>query len=160
MSTLPALLDHALWADTRARDALASLAADVPERAQAVRVYAHLAAAAHVWHARLDGREPEHPVWPDLSLEAAGALAAASLAGLRALAAGGPAALGREVAYRTSGGQAYRDTVAEILTHVALHGSYHRGQLALLTRQGGGTPVATDLVVFLRDGASLARGRA
>lgn len=158
MSTLSSLLEHTLWADARACDALARVATEAPERARAVRVYAHLAAAAHVWLARLSGREPEHPVWPDLSLEAARALAADSLQGLRAIAAAEPAVLAREVAYRTSGGQSYRNTVAEILTHVALHGAYHRGQLALLTRDGGGTPAATDLVVFLREGAALSPG--
>jgi uncharacterized damage-inducible protein DinB len=155
MDVLPALLDHARWADARARDALASLPPDSPARAQALRVYAHLAAASHVWDARLAGREPAHPVWPTLTFEAASALAATSLDSLRAHAADTPAALTRVVEYRTSGGQTFRNTVTEILTHVALHASYHCGQLALLTRQGGGTPAATDYVVFLRDGAAL-----
>lgn len=48
------------------------------------------------------------------------------------------------------------------LAHVVLHGSYHRGQIALLTRAGGGTPAATDYILFIRSehdegGASFAR---
>ena len=120
------------------------------ERTKATRLYAHVAAAEHVWHSRLLGQSPVHAVWPDLSLEAAAALAQESLAGLRAIAAADAEALAREVEYRTSTGQAFRNTVADILSHVALHGSYHRGQVALLTRQGGGTPAATDYILFAR----------
>jgi uncharacterized damage-inducible protein DinB len=89
-------------------------------------------------------------VWPDLSLEAAAALAQESLGGLRAIAAADAETLAREIEYRTSAGQAFRNSVADILSHVALHGSYHRGQIALLTRQGGGAPVPTDYVVYAR----------
>jgi uncharacterized damage-inducible protein DinB len=40
--------------------------------------------------------------------------------------------------------------VKDILTHVGLHGVYHRGQIALLARQGGGTAVATDYIIYTR----------
>jgi uncharacterized damage-inducible protein DinB len=144
------LLDHVAWADAQVQAEIAGIDADRVERTQATRLYAHLAAAEHVWHARLDGRPPAQPVWPELSLEAAAALAKESLAGLRAIAETAPDALEREVEYRTSAGHAFRNTIADILTHVALHGSYHRGQIALLTRQGGGTPAATDYIMFVR----------
>jgi uncharacterized damage-inducible protein DinB len=43
---------------------------------------------------------------------------------------------------------------------VALHGSYHRGQIALLMRQGGGAPAATDYIAFVRDMPAPPRRRA
>jgi uncharacterized damage-inducible protein DinB len=144
------LIDHALWADAQARASIATLDASTPEHARATRLYAHLAAAEHVWLARLEDRAPAHAVWAELSLDAAGALAAESLAGLRAIAADGATDLQRVIEYRTSAGQTMRNTVADVLAHVALHGSHHRGQIALLTRQGGGTPAATDYIVFVR----------
>jgi uncharacterized damage-inducible protein DinB len=147
---LPTLFDHMAWADAEAVAALRTLPDASAQRAQAVRLYAHLAAAAHVWLARVEGRAPEYPVWPELPLEAARELAARSLAGLRAVAGRGAAGLAEIVEYRTSAGQPFRNTVGEVLTHVALHGSYHRGQLALLTRQGGGAPATTDYIVFAR----------
>ena len=149
MNLLPKLLDHVSWADAQVYAAIAALDIDRAERSQATRIYSHVAAAEHIWHSRLEGRPPAHAVWPDLSLEAAAALARESLAGLRAAAAD-TETLAREVEYRTSAGQAFRNSVADILSHVALHGSYHRGQIALLTRQGGGAPVATDYVVYAR----------
>ena len=150
MNTLLKLLDHVAWADAEAVAAIATLPDASAERAQAVRLYAHLAGAAHVWHSRLEGRTPEHPVWPDLSLAAARELAEHSLAGLRAVAGRGADELAARVEYRNSAGKPFRDSVADILAHVALHGSYHRGQIALLTRQGGGVPALTDYIAFVR----------
>src|SRR5690606_1364355 len=62
----------------------------------------------------------------------------------------GPADLEREVSYRNSAGRAFESTVVDLLMHVALHGSYHRGQIALLLREGGAEPSATDYVAFIR----------
>ena len=148
---LTALFDHMLWADARALDALRAMAPGTPERERAVTLYAHVAAAEHVWLSRLQGRTPAHAVWPALDLEQAAALARESGAALRAFAAAlDEAGLAREVSYRNSAGQAFVNSVADILSQVALHGSYHRGQLATLARQGGGTPAATDFIVFAR----------
>jgi uncharacterized damage-inducible protein DinB len=144
------LFDPALWADAQAHAAIAGLAPSSPERARATQLYAHLAAAEHVWLARLEGRAPAYPVWPELPLAEATALAVESLTGLRAIAAHGSTSLDREIEYRTTAGQPFRNTVGDVLLHVVLHGSYHRGQIALLTRQGGGAPAGTDFIVFVR----------
>jgi uncharacterized damage-inducible protein DinB len=150
MNTLLSFMEHVVWADARTVAAIASIDTGRAERAEATRLYAHVAAAEHIWVSRLEGRMPVHPVWPDLPLEAAAALATESLAGLRIIADAPPDALAREVEYQTTAGQAFRNTIADILSHVALHGSYHRGQIALLTRQGGAAPVATDFIVYAR----------
>lgn len=152
MSMIVSMLDHLAWSDSLTLAAIEKLPGGLPERAHAARLYAHVAAAEHVWLARLEGREPAHAVWPDLPLAEAAALAAESMAGLRRAAAEGSEQLDREVAYRTTAGQPFRNTLAEILTHVALHGSYHRGQIAALTRAGGGTPAVTDYIVYTRGG--------
>lgn len=152
MRTLPTLLDHLAWADARARATILALDAHAPERVRATRLYAHLAAAAHVWLSRLEGRAPAHAVWPELALDEATALAVESMSGLRAIADGDDAGLARAIEYRTSGGAAFRSTVAEMLLQVVLHGSHHRGQIAMLAREGGGEPAATDFIVFARDG--------
>jgi len=87
----------------------------------------------------------------------AASLAARNAAELRAvLSSLGLEDLGREIDYRTSDGRAFRSTIEDILLHVALHGSYHRGQIALLIRGGGGEPASTDFIAFVR-GAPTAR---
>ncbi|WP_337171778.1 DinB family protein [Gemmatimonas aurantiaca] len=143
----PILFEHLEWADRRALTAMASLGQDSAQYAESVRLYAHLAGAAHTWCARVEGRTPEHPVWPSLSLDEATALSRVSVAGLRTAADGD---LTRVVEYQNSAGHSFHNTVAEILGQVILHGSYHRGQLALLARQGGGTPAMTDYIFYAR----------
>ncbi len=158
MQILASLFDHVSWADARVRDEILALPNDSPARAQATRLYAHLAAAEHVWLGRLEGRAPVHAIWPDLSLDAAASLAVESVAGLRAIAMRGTEDLESEVEYRNSAGHAFRNRLADVLTHIALHGSYHRGQIALLARQGDGTPAATDYIVFVRDAQAPPQG--
>lgn len=148
---LTRLLDHLAWADALVLASLRAMPAGTAGHARAVRLYAHLAAAEHVWLARLVGEPARYPVWPDLDLDAAAALAAESTAGLARLAASlSPAGAAREVEYRTSAGQPFRGRVDDLLLHVALHGSHHRGQIALLARDGGGTPASTDYVTWTR----------
>jgi uncharacterized damage-inducible protein DinB len=42
--------------------------------------------------------------------------------------------------------------LAGLMQHLANHSTYHRGQIALMLRQLGATPVATDFHVFLVEG--------
>ncbi|HEU5359182.1 MAG TPA: DinB family protein, partial [Gemmatimonadales bacterium] len=60
------------------------------------------------------------------------------------------------VTYRNSAGLEFTSTVEDILLHVALHGAYHRGQVARALREGGAVPNATDYIAFIR-GAPAAR---
>jgi uncharacterized damage-inducible protein DinB len=54
------------------------------------------------------------------------------------------------VHYTNSDGQHFETSVSDILTHVALHGAYHRGQVAHLLRGAGAEPQATDYIQFGR----------
>ena len=140
------LFAHLDWADRRALDMLR--ATPVPD---AVRRFAHVLGAEEVWLARLEGRPSAQPVWPDLTLDECVALADANRAGWAAyLAALAPAALAGELDYRTTDGRPFRSRVEDILVHVALHGQYHRGQVALLVRAAGGEPSGTDFIAFAR----------
>jgi uncharacterized damage-inducible protein DinB len=143
------LFDHLEWADARV---LEGLRADPGSDPRALELYAHVLGAEHVWLARLRQRPALVAVWPTLSLDRCAALAAENAAGFRALLAGlaGEDDLAREVAYVNSAGQAFRSAVGDILLHVALHGAYHRGQVALVVRAAGGTPSPTDYIAFVR----------
>jgi uncharacterized damage-inducible protein DinB len=145
---LPTLLDHLLWADRRTAESIETLA-DPP--AELLRIWAHLLAAEATWLARLTGRTPPVPVWPTLTLPECRELMAANHAALEALAAGDPAALERTIDYTTSRGEPHRDVASHLLHHLAMHGMYHRGQLAMEIRRLGGAPRATDLVFYLRE---------
>lgn len=148
------LIAHLDWADAAALEALrASPGSD----GTALAVYAHVLGAEAVWLARIDGRPADVAVWPALSLDECETLSVRNARELRSLVASlAPDDLAREIDYRNSAGQSFRSTIEDILLHVALHGSYHRGQVAHLIRRGGGEPIPTDYIGFIR-GAPAAR---
>jgi uncharacterized damage-inducible protein DinB len=142
------LLDHLEWADKRVLDSLRAMSH--PDQ-RALDLYAHVLGAEHTWLSRILERAPQEKVWPDLTLERASTLAAENAAGLRALLDSRPAdELQRRVAYRNSAGVAFESTVEDMLLQVALHGCYHRGQVAMVVRDAGGEPSPTDYIAFVR----------
>ena len=49
--------------------------------------------------------------------------------------------------------------LAHLMQHLANHSTYHRGQIALMLRQLGAEPLATDFHVFLTEGSHEATAR-
>lgn len=148
------LVDHLAWADEAA---LTTLRESPGTDARGMTFYGHILGAEGAWLARIAGRRYDGKIWPTLTLDEAATLAAKNAADLRALVEPlTEADLAREIEYRNSAGREFRSTVEDILLHVALHGAYHRGQVALVIRGGGGEPIATDYIGFIR-GAPAAR---
>jgi len=155
MSTLPKLIDHLEWADAKALGALRAASAP-PARVR--EIYAHILGSEHTWIARIEGRAATVAIWPTLSDEEIARLGSENVAGFRRIVDNATDLdLARVVAYKTSAGHPFESTVEDILLHVALHGAYHRGQLATLLRQGGSEPVATDYILFSRDAPAASR---
>jgi uncharacterized damage-inducible protein DinB len=143
------LLGHMRWADAIVAE---SLQLDATPDAEAARLFAHIAAAEHLWLSRIDGRAPTYPVWPDSMTPAQSGMLAAEHADLftRLVTRATPADLARIVAYRNSAGRDFRSSVSDIVTHVAMHGSYHRGQIARRLRSVGHEPPYTDFIQYTR----------
>ena len=158
MQHLSKLISHLAWADDRVLAALRSATAPDPD---CLDLFAHVLAAEHVWLARLKGAVPHHPVWPSLSLEQCAGLVQANQRELSAfVAALAPADLPRDVTYTNSAGQTFTSSVEDILLHVCLHGCYHRGQIAWAQRHGGGVPMPTDYIAFVRGAPAATRDAA
>jgi len=146
---LLSLIGHMRWADAIVAEALLR---DAPPEPQAARLFAHVASVEHLWLARIEAREPDFAVWPTAMSPAEAASLAAEHADLyERLVAGATAeALSRPVAYRNSAGRDFRSRVSDIVTHVAMHGSYHRGQIARQLRSAGFEPPYTDFIQYTR----------
>lgn len=155
MHHLTKLISHLAWADDRVLAALRS--ATTPD-SSCLELFAHVLAAEHVWLARLKGETPRHPVWPALSLEECAGLVQANQRDLIAfvgdLTAGD---LSRGITYRNSAGQEFASSIEDILLQVSLHGTYHRGQIAWALRHGGGVPMPTDYITFVRGSPAATR---
>jgi uncharacterized damage-inducible protein DinB len=119
---------------------------------RAVQVLAHNQLARKVWLARIHGRtekvEDWFPLWSIPELRKACAEADASWSAF--LGTLQEADLARAVRYSSSEGTGYESTLAEILTHVYNHSTYHRGQVARLVSEAGGKRAATDFIGMSR----------
>jgi uncharacterized damage-inducible protein DinB len=145
---LARLFDHLQWADRKILESLRT-AGNAPPKA--LEIYAHVLGAEHVWLSRVERRPATIAVWPLLTLDQCETIGAETAEAYRRLASElDPPTLEKPVTYQNSAGATFTSTIGDILTHVAMHGSYHRGQVAMLLRTAGDTPVATDYIVFVR----------
>ena len=56
--------------------------------------------------------------------------------------------LGSIARYTSQAGNAHECTAADIITHVINHGTYHRGQIAMLVAQASGEPAVSDFIFY------------
>lgn len=146
---------HAAWADRLVMEALNNS----PQAESAWTEYAHILGAEETWIARLEGRSPRVPVWPQLDKRGIEALRLDVLAAYDAYLGGlDDAELSAVIDYTNTAGTPFQTRCADILLHVAMHGQYHRGRINVLLRQGGSEPVPVDYIAFVR-GAPAARTR-
>ncbi len=139
------LLRYDTWANAETLDSLRGNAPPPPSRT--LRWMAHIVGASALWLARVREEPAALPVWPELDV-------AGCAQGLERLALEWPRYLDRleaddladAVGYRNSQGEYWTSSVSDILTHVAMHGAYHRAQIASALRESGATPAYTDFI--------------
>ena len=56
-----------------------------------------------------------------------------------------------EIVYQNDKGTTFKNSLNEILIHLANHGTYHRGNIASIIRQFGCKGTSTDYIQYLRD---------
>jgi uncharacterized damage-inducible protein DinB len=143
------LLRYDAWANAEILGSLRT--GEAPTKA--VRLMGHIIGAGALWLARLRQEPPAMAVWPDLDLEGCAEgiqrLADSWPRYLQALSA---ADLEEGVGYRNTRGEYWTSTVGDILTHVAMHGAYHRAQIAAAVRESGQEPAYTDFIHAVRQG--------
>lgn len=149
------LFKHVEWADARVLESLRS--AQNPQR-RGLELYSHILGSEHVWHSRINGTTPRVDVWPVLKLDECERLGKENIGAFNGLVSLlTPDQLKKPITYRNSAGDQFTSTIEDILTHVAMHGSYHRGQIAALLRAGGDTPSPTDYIAFVRGAPAATR---
>jgi uncharacterized damage-inducible protein DinB len=146
--------DHRRWFRYDAwanRETLRSIKAAASPPQRSVRLMAHIVAAEHLWHGRLLQQKPTMPVWPEFDL----ARSEAELERLPAiwtdyLGALSEERLRSEVTYTNSKGESFSTSSGDILSHVVMHGAYHRAQIAADLRANGFEPAYTDFIHAVR----------
>jgi uncharacterized damage-inducible protein DinB len=144
------MYQHLDWANRR----LIALIDRDPEHTRPVmHLLWHLAAAERVWLLRLRNENSSaQPVWPTLSRDDVGALVVQNRDGYaQFLSTVTDDGLTSDVVYTNQHGRTFRTRSDDILIHVATHGAYHRGQIAMGVRSAGGEPVNTDYIAYVRE---------
>lgn len=136
------------WANRRALGSLKQV--DDPK---ARRLFGHILAAQEAWLARLGGgKTPDIEMFPVEGFseleQRMTRLASALQEYIGSLSDEG---LHQPISYRRNTAE-YENTRFDILTHLFMHSHYHRGQIAARVRELGGTPAATDFIVYVREG--------
>ncbi|MGB8061635.1 MAG: DinB family protein [Candidatus Sulfotelmatobacter sp.] len=137
------------WANREVMAAIRASAGD--ERAR--QLMSHIVAAERLWLERLEQKPQSVPVWPKADLQWCEAqVAELSRLWTEYLQRIAAEDLGRSISYKNSKGEAWSSTIEDILTHVILHSTYHRGQIASHMRSIGQTPANTDFIHGVRQG--------
>jgi uncharacterized damage-inducible protein DinB len=125
VKTIQNMFEHLHWANQRILETLKSIEG---ENKQAIILFSHILLAEQVWFTRLKGLDSSKlPIWAEVSSD-----------------------LEQTVSYRNSKGIEFKNSVRDILTHAALHGQYHRGQINQLLRINDFEPVNVDFITFRR----------
>jgi uncharacterized damage-inducible protein DinB len=149
------LFKHLEWADKRVLDSLRS--AQNPQK-RSLELYSHILGAEHTWLSRINETSKRVDVWPVLTLDECEGLGRENVAAFKDLVSRlTPDLLAKSITYRNSAGDQFTSSAEDILTHVAMHGSYHRGQIAAAIRAGGDTPSPTDYIAFVRGAPAATR---
>lgn len=146
------MFHHLIWAHARIIHRLEEEQV-VPERP--LRLLFHILWAEAVWLSRLNGHSGPTATQglsvENATLEDCKSLADSNREGFaRYFAELKDEHLRNSITYMTSKGLEFTTDVEDILTHVSLHGSYHRGQIASYLRLENLTPPVTDYIDYVR----------
>lgn len=145
------LFDYNDWANRQIIHALKSSRSE-----KAREILAHLLITEKEYYARLHGKDSTNfDFWQDLSLKDCEYLAQGNAENYeRLLKQFDDEGLGQIADYKTSEGVSYQNTFRELLTHVLVHSSIHRGNVITKMRAESFTPPKIDYIIYLRENAT------
>ncbi|HKD83638.1 MAG TPA: DinB family protein [Terriglobales bacterium] len=119
----------------------------------AVKLLTHIIAAQWLWLDRLQGSPQRTAVWPQASLSDCDSQLQELEREWQAYLGGlSEADLAQSCSYKNSRGEAWSNSVAEVLNQLILHAAHHRGQISLEIRRSGSTPAPVDYIHAVRKG--------
>jgi uncharacterized damage-inducible protein DinB len=144
------LFSYDSWANREVLTALEN--ADTPPE-RSLKLLGHIMTAERLWLERLLVAKQTLPVWPAFSIEQC-KLEVEKLPGLWTsyLTSIGEAGLSHSITYKNTKGESFSSAKQDILMHVIMHSTYHRGQIAADMRAAGFTPPYTDFIHAVRQG--------
>lgn len=114
---------------------------------KSLQLFSHAINAHQIWNARILLREPV-VVHQINSLASNRKMDEANLEDTVFILDSKP--LHEQLLYKNSRGEAFENSIQEILFHIANHFTHHRAQIMSDLRQGGIEPLVTDYIFFKR----------
>lgn len=149
LETIQKMYEHLIWANKRI---LATLHTINEEQQEVIRLFSHILFSEIVWMARLQGIDSSKlPIWAEVDLKFCEQLVKKNEENIISyLLIVNKEDLDKNITYKNSKGNEFQNTIREILTHVCLHGHYHRGQINSKLRSLGAEPVVLDFIHYIR----------
>ncbi|WHZ00444.1 DinB family protein [Neobacillus sp. YX16] len=149
METIQSMFKHVHWANQRILETLQNGAV---ENKQANNLFSHILHAENVWFTRIKGNDSSQlPIWEEVGLDTCVELVKQNNHNFTGFLSNlANSELDQLVSYKNSKGTEFHNSIREILTHVALHGQYHRGQINQLLRIADLEPINVDFITFKR----------
>ncbi|MCM3584542.1 damage-inducible protein DinB [Mesobacillus maritimus] len=150
MNTIRMMYDHLFWANQKLLDTLTENRAN--DQQQLLSLFSHLLLTEKLWMARMQENDLSSiAIWGDFTVEECHEMSRENHRIIQTMFDSlSEAELDVPVCYQNSEGKQHTNTKREILTHVALHGHYHRGQMNLKLRELGSKPISTDFIIYKR----------
>ena len=136
------------WANRRI---IVALKAD--KSAKALQILAHSLITEKEYYERLYGKDSTgFDFWPPMTIDECGVLARETAEAFeKLLRRFDDEGLEIRVKYRTSEGIPCENDFRELITHVLMHSSIHRGNIVIKLREEGFVPPKIDYIIYLRE---------
>lgn len=139
------IFEHEHWANLKVLESIIS-ASEKPQRV--IEIFSHTIAAQRIWLDRINGDKTELKVWEVFDTKIMLELLEINYADIIKII--NKQDFEQLIAYQNSSGQHFTSTINQILSHLALHASYHRGQVVLLLKGKIETLPTTDFILYVR----------
>ncbi|MGF7048321.1 putative damage-inducible protein DinB [Paenibacillus sp. DS2015] len=149
MKTIHKMYEHLNWANQRILETLQNVE---DENQQTKNLFAHILYAEQVWITRLEGADSSQlPIWLEGDIAVCARLIKQNEEKFKTLLSEiTNTDLDHLKSYTNSKGLEFKSSIRDILTHVVLHGQYHRGQINSRLRIDGIEPINLDFITFVR----------
>lgn len=139
------IFEHEHWANLKVLEGMIC-ASEIPQRV--IEIFSHTIAAQRIWLDRINGNVTELKVWEVFDTKIMLELLEINYDDINKIIDNQD--FDQLIAYQNSTGQHFTSTVNQILSHLALHASYHRGQAVLLLKGKIETLPTTDFILYVR----------
>src|SRR5215471_12120686 len=144
MNDLARLVAHCMWAN---QAWLRFIVEQAASDEWLLGRMSHIMLGERAWFQRIHGEEPGRDIWVRLPVSQLEALSVEHGRIFTELLNGD---LARIVPCWRFTGETYQSPVADILFHLTIHGTHHRGQMATRSSALGIAPINTDFIEYCR----------